>query len=132
MNGNKAGKIVDATDMHETVNKPWGYYKVLSVTDNYVIKELFIKAGQRLSLQRHSSRDEHWITLSGYGTLYYGAESDNLYSVNLSPSALPVKINATSWHRVEATSDLTIIEVWTGSRLSEFDIERIEDDYGRV
>ena len=39
------------------VDKPWGYELIWAVTDIYVGKVLFVKAGQSLSLQFHREKE---------------------------------------------------------------------------
>ncbi len=48
-----------------TVNRPWGYYKVLHEEKNYKVKELGIYPGRSLSLQKHKYRSEHWNVVKG-------------------------------------------------------------------
>ena len=44
--------------MQRIVEKPWGHEIIIVQTDKYVMKKLFIKAGQRLSRQFHVEKDE--------------------------------------------------------------------------
>lgn len=39
------------------IQKPWGYERWLEVNDNYVVKELSMKAGHSCSLQYHENKD---------------------------------------------------------------------------
>ncbi len=107
--------------------RPWGWFETLAEGEGYRLKRLAIHAGQRLSLQRHVHRSEHWLVASGKGMLWLAedqralAEGDSL------------TIPAGTMHRAAAGSDseLVIIELQRGSVLSEDDIERFADDYGR-
>ena len=112
----------------QRVEKPWGHYSVLFESEQYKIKELVVKPKQRLSLQSHNYRSEHWIILEGYA------------KVTLDGNVFPLKkgdfihIPVKSKHRVENPSESTqlkIIEIQTGEKFDESDIIRFEDDYGR-
>ena len=45
--------------------RPWGWYDVIDQGDRYKVKNIMVKPGQRLSLQKHHHRTEHWIVVSG-------------------------------------------------------------------
>jgi mannose-6-phosphate isomerase-like protein (cupin superfamily) len=119
-------------DEQETVpsaeERPWGYYKVLSDEKDHKVKRFVVYPGRRLSLQRHRLRSEHWFILTGEGVVTLG---DSEIPVRTGQS---VDIPVHSLHRLMNTgeNDLTVIEVQSGSDFSEDDVERIEDDYGRV
>ena len=46
-------------------DRPWGWYSVIDQGDRYKVKNIMVKPGQRLSLQKHHHRTEHWIVVSG-------------------------------------------------------------------
>jgi len=107
--------------------RPWGEYKVLSESKAYKIKEIQVNPKQRLSLQRHQKRAEHWYILQGKALVTLGEEKIPLQageSINIPLQAI---------HRVENTGfhPLIFIEVQTGESFDENDIERLEDDYSR-
>ena len=52
-------------ELNKYVEKPWGYEKWIAITDNYALKEIFIKKGQRCSFQYHHKKEEHIYILSG-------------------------------------------------------------------
>jgi mannose-6-phosphate isomerase len=114
--------------MMETGERPWGTYTVLEENKNYKIKRIEVKPGQRLSLQMHHHRSEHWIVVSGAAKVTCGAEE---FIVNVNESTfIPIGKN----HRLEnpGVIPLTIIEVQSGEYLGEDDIVRFQDDYNRV
>ena len=86
-----------------------------------------VKPGQRLSLQKHFHRADHWIVVRGTaevtvnGTITLVHENESIY--------LPIGCT----HRMANPGkiDLELIEVQTGSYLGEDDIVRIEDVYNR-
>ena len=49
----------------ERGERPWGSYQVLDESASYKIKRIEVQPGQRLSLQKHHHRSEHWIVVSG-------------------------------------------------------------------
>tara|TARA_R110002096_G_scaffold94819_8_gene213149 strand:+ start:547 stop:891 length:345 start_codon:yes stop_codon:yes gene_type:complete len=112
--------------MNKTVTKPWGFYVQLAVGDGWLTKMLEINPHQRLSLQRHRYRDEHWVIASGIAIVQVGDKTVRM------TEGQHIQINAHDWHRVTGGNDgCTIIETWIGG-CNEQDIERKEDDYGRV
>ena len=108
-------------------NRPWGQYKVIKSESNYKVKELIVNPGERISLQYHKHRSEHWILVKGKIEAQI-----NEKIINLSENeSLYIPANIT--HRLSNKSDQTalLIEVQTGTYLEEDDIIRIEDDYER-
>lgn len=107
--------------------RPWGWYETLAQGDGYLVKRLRLYAGRRLSLQRHSHRCEHWLVVAGDGSI----QSDQLLLPARAGVSLFIPVGG--MHRASAgSSDLEIIEVQRGDLLCEDDIERFEDDFGRV
>ena len=108
------------------VERPWGWFENLGEGDGYLVKRLLIHSGARISLQRHRHRCEHWLIVAGEGVLQIDGES-----IPASPGT-SVWIPQGSLHRASAGSgDLLLVEVQRGTVLSEDDIERFEDDFGR-
>ena len=60
------------------VEKPWGYELIWAVTDVYVGKVLFVKAGHSLSLQFHRVKDESWLVQSGRARLELGEAGESV------------------------------------------------------
>lgn len=115
------------TIAQERVERPWGWYQTIASGEDYLVKRLWVSPGQRLSLQRHNHRCEHWVVVSGEGLL------------TLEDSTIRAEPGTTLFvpegarHRAEAgTTALEIVEVQRGGFLSESDIERLADDFGRV
>uniref|UniRef100_A0A6M3JAM2 Putative mannose-6-phosphate isomerase n=1 Tax=viral metagenome TaxID=1070528 RepID=A0A6M3JAM2_9ZZZZ len=104
------------------VTKPWGYEKWISVTDKYVMKEIFMVAGKRCSLQYHKAKEESNYILEGKCILEIDGEALELIKgdfFHVKPPAV---------HRVEAIENLTMIEVSTPE---VDDVVRIKDDFDR-
>ena len=117
-----------AVDMHVTCYRPWGSYTVLEEGDHFKIKRIVVKPKEKLSLQMHYHRSEHWIVVSGTALIHVGGE-ERLIRTNES-SFIP----AGEAHRLSnpGVIDLHLIEVQSGSYLGEDDIVRYEDIYGRA
>ena len=112
----------------ETDRRPWGRWTVLDVGPGYAVKRIEVVPGGRLSLQRHQYRAEQWIVVVGTALVTLDAAT-----LEVAPGGT-VAIGLGQVHRVEnrGGEDLVFIEVQTGARLEETDIERLEDSYGRV
>jgi mannose-6-phosphate isomerase len=111
----------------ERVQRPWGWFETLASGPGYLVKRLLIRAEQRISLQRHLHRSEHWVVVAGTGVM----ECDGERTTAIPGTTLFVPRGGV--HRAAAVaSDLEIIEVQLGTELREDDIERFSDDYGRV
>lgn len=111
----------------QTVNRPWGTYSVLESSDNYKMKRIVVKPGERLSLQKHLHRSEHWVVVSGTATCTVG---DKVFYVRPNESTyIPVGKE----HRLqnEGRLPLVIVEVQVGEYTGEDDIIRVQDDYKR-
>jgi mannose-1-phosphate guanylyltransferase/mannose-1-phosphate guanylyltransferase/mannose-6-phosphate isomerase len=115
------------TEDHLKVHRPWGSVQALEDGERYQVKRLVVKAGERLSLQMHHHRSEHWIVVRGTAKVTI---NDQIKTVHENES-IYIPLGAT--HRLENPGKipLELIEVQTGSYLGEDDIVRIEDDYKR-
>lgn len=114
-------------DLHRRVYRPWGYYEVLDGAGDFQVKRIMVKSGARLSLQSHNHRSEHWVVISGTAIVTRG---DEVVELKANQSTY-IPINEK--HRLENRSKepLVIIEVQCGDLISEEDIVRYEDVYGR-
>lgn len=112
----------------QRVERPWGWFETLGAGEGYLVKRLCVHAGQRISLQRHHHRSEHWMVVSGQGVL----ECDGIRHPAAPGTGLEVPCGAV--HRATAAPEahLLIVEVQHGTLLSEDDIERLADDYQRA
>jgi mannose-1-phosphate guanylyltransferase/mannose-6-phosphate isomerase len=112
---------------HREVFRPWGSYESVEQGDRYQVKRIRVKPGERLSLQMHHHRAEHWIVVRGTAEVTRGEETFIL-SENES-TYLPLGIT----HRLSNPGrvPLELIEVQVGAYLGEDDIVRFEDVYGR-
>jgi len=112
---------------HKTVMRPWGSYTVLEEGIGYKVKKIVVNPHERLSLQLHHQRSEHWVVIQGTATATVG-EDTRLYEAHQT-----IDVPVETKHRLEnSTSEvLKIIEVQSGSYLGEDDIVRFDDMYER-
>ena len=108
--------------------RPWGCWTVLATGKGFVVKEISVDPGQVLSLQSHQHRAEHWVILTGEAEITLNGETLRRKANG------SVFIPAKAKHRIANISEtvLSFIEIQTGPVLSECDITRFEDRYGRV
>ncbi|MFH0933258.1 MAG: mannose-1-phosphate guanylyltransferase/mannose-6-phosphate isomerase [Nitrospirota bacterium] len=113
---------------HVTTYRPWGSYTVLEEGERYKIKRVVVNPGERLSLQKHYHRSEHWVVVKGTAKVTIG---DKEIFTHENESAYVPK---STLHRLENPGKvpLEIIEVQNGEYVGEDDIVRIEDHYGRI
>jgi mannose-6-phosphate isomerase-like protein (cupin superfamily) len=109
------------------VEKPWGNYEVLSQDASHWHKRITVKLGHRLSLQTHEDRDEFWIVESGRGSVRIGDRSADASAGKTFFIPRGTKHRITNWYH----TPLVFTEIAMGN-VSEDDIIRIEDDYGRA
>ncbi|MCD6292946.1 MAG: phosphomannose isomerase type II C-terminal cupin domain [Deltaproteobacteria bacterium] len=113
--------------MPEEVFRPWGSFRSLLLAENHQIKEIFVEPGQRLSLQSHQQRSEHWIVTNGPALVTVDGREQEL------ASGSHIFIPQGAQHRLAnpGTKRIKIVEIQIGSYLGEDDITRYEDDYQR-
>ncbi len=113
---------------HQCVSRPWGSYECIDRAERFQVKHISVKPGEKLSLQLHHHRAEHWIVVSGTARITRGEESFIL-SENQS-TYIPLGV----LHRLENPGriPLELIEVQSGTYLGEDDIVRFADTYGRT
>ncbi|MDG7053275.1 MAG: cupin domain-containing protein [Wolbachia endosymbiont of Alcedoecus sp.] len=108
--------------------KPWGFCSVILMGENFLIKYLFISPLSCTSKQFHHYRDEYHIVLSGAGYVNLGNKTRAIAANHV--VEIPRKVS----HRIEnrsANFPLEIVEFQVGELLSDNDIVRLDDVYGR-
>ncbi len=114
--------------VHKTVYRPWGFYTVIAEGKGFQTKIIHVNPGQKLSVQSHNYRSEHWVVLSGMAKVVLEGK-DRI----LSPGhSIDIAVKAIHSLQNPFEEDLEIIEIQKGDILSEDDIVRYEDMYGRV
>jgi cytidyltransferase-like protein len=107
--------------------RQWGYYRVLHENNVQVkLKELTVKPGKHLSMQRHKDRAEHWFVAEGVATVYTLNRKTDAELLGVYNKFDHVHIEQTEWHQLanEGTAPLKMIEIQYGERCVEEDIER--------
>ncbi len=110
------------------VHRPWGKYDSVDNGSRFQVKRITVKPGEKLSVQKHFHRSEHWVVVSGKAY------------VTIDNETFPVCVNESCYIPCEAIHALEnrekdileLIEVQLGDYLGEDDIVRFEDRYGRT
>lgn len=116
------------TRQHRKVHRPWGWYDLIDSGECFQVKRIVVNPGASLSLQMHQHRAEHWVVVKGAAEVTHGERSFSLQeneSTYIPPGHKHRLRNA-------GAQPLEIIEVQSGSYLSEDDIVRFDDEYGRA
>ena len=114
--------------MLEESTRPWGRYEVLQESPLHKVKNIYVSPGKRLSYQRHQFRAEHWFIVQGEAEVTINDENFHL------SAGESIQFPIGAWHRVANHGEIEVIfvEVQTGTSFGEDDIERKDDDFGRV
>ena len=118
---------INAGHMHSKIFRPWGHYISVVEEPRWQLKLIYVKPGEKLSLQMHHHRSEHWIVVSGTAKV----DLDNKEAILSENESIYIPLGAK--HRLTNPGKiaLTLIEVQSGSYVGEDDIVRFEDKYGR-
>ncbi|MCM0147557.1 mannose-1-phosphate guanylyltransferase/mannose-6-phosphate isomerase [Photobacterium galatheae] len=114
-------------EFHREVYRPWGKYDQVDAGPRHQVKHITVNPGEKLSLQMHHHRSEHWVVVSGTAKVTQG---DKTWLLTENESTyIPIGVV----HALENPGKipLEMIEVQSGSYLGEDDIVRFEDRYGR-
>ncbi|MCQ2788984.1 MAG: mannose-1-phosphate guanylyltransferase/mannose-6-phosphate isomerase [bacterium] len=114
--------------IHKTVYRPWGFYTVTAQGDGFLSKLIHVNPKQKLSLQSHNHRSEHWVVMSGKAKVILDSTEYILDKGN----SIDIPLKAIHSLQNPFDTDLEIIEAQLGDLLIEDDIIRYEDMYGRV
>lgn len=107
--------------------RDWGYYRVLHEAGAQVkVKELTVEPGQRLSMQRHQQRAEHWFVVEGTATVYTINRKSDAELLGEFGTHQHIHIDRGEWHQLcnHADRPLRVVEIQYGSACIEEDIER--------
>ncbi|MCA8932284.1 MAG: mannose-1-phosphate guanylyltransferase/mannose-6-phosphate isomerase, partial [Rhodospirillaceae bacterium] len=113
---------------HTRIYRPWGFYQTLHEGERFKVKRITVTPGQRLSLQRHYHRAEHWVVVNGTAVVTRDAE-EILVREN---EAVYLPLGCAHRLTNPGKVPLNLIEVQSGPYLEEDDIERLQDDYARA
>lgn len=113
---------------HITTHRPWGQYVILEEGVRHKVKRIVVDPLQRLSLQMHYHRSEHWVVVKGTAKVTIGNQEQLLHENE------SIYVPKSTVHRLENPGKvpLELIEVQVGEYLGEDDILRLDDVYGRL
>lgn len=115
------------TEKQTTFERPWGTYTVIDEGEGYLVKTITVKPDQKLSVQRHNHRGEHWIVLEGTAKIIKGDKELTLKT----GEAIDIAVKEIHSLQNPYKENLKILEVQKGDLIDENDIERLSDIYGR-
>ena len=113
---------------HSKVYRPWGNYLSVVEDKRWQVKLIEVKPGEKLSLQMHHHRSEHWIVVTGTAKV----EVDNKIDILSENQSIYIPLGAKHRLTNPGKIPLILIEVQSGSYVGEDDIVRYEDIYGRI
>ncbi|MBU7015737.1 MAG: cupin domain-containing protein [Theionarchaea archaeon] len=111
------------SEYHNKTDKPWGYEKIIVLTDKYLTKELYIKKGESTSLHYHEKKDETLHVYRGEGYVEF---SDHQVVLRKNET---VRIEPNTLHSIHAIENLVLNEYSTPH---PEDTVRTRDTYGRT
>lgn len=114
--------------IHKTVFRPWGFYSCIEAGAGYLVKKIQVNPQQKLSIQMHNHRSEHWVVISGKAKVIL----DNTEYLLEAGQSIDIPLQAKHSLQNPFNEELSIIEVQKGDYIAEDDIVRFEDMYGRV
>ncbi len=126
--GQLKSKKISAGVQHKKIYRPWGFYESIVEEKRWQVKLINVKPGEKLSLQKHHHRSEHWVVVSGTAKVEIEDKEITLYENQSSYIPLGSKHRLSNPGKIP----LILIEVQSGSYLGEDDIERFKDNYGRL
>jgi mannose-6-phosphate isomerase len=118
----------------ERAQRPWGWYETVTEAAGHKVKRIHVHADQRLSLQKHAQRAEHWVVVRGQARITLGnPDGETWREFDLGPGQ-HCDIAVGQVHRLASVGSepVEIIEVQFGGYLGEDDITRLHDDFGRI
>ena len=107
--------------------RTWGYYRVLHEDGQQVkVKELTVNPGQRLSMQRHTDRAEHWFVSQGTAAVNTLNTKSDVELLGEFDQFQHIHIDRTEWHQLCNLTEepLKVVEIQYGPNCVEEDIER--------
>lgn len=123
----KAERRNEASE-HPKMHRPWGSYETINLGGRFRVKKIIVDPGERLSLQRHHHRSEHWIVVHGTAEV---TVDEKVFMVQENESTY-IPLGAVHRLTNPGRIPLELIEVQVGSYLGEDDIVRLDDVYNRV
>ena len=121
-------KNIEEGKRHKKVYRPWGHFISIEEGPNWKVKRIEVNPHEKLSLQLHKFRAEHWIIVEGTAEIQI---EESFITLNKNQSTF---IPVGSKHRLSnpSSESLILIEVQSGTYLGEDDIIRFQDEYNRL
>nr|WP_281169627.1 cupin domain-containing protein [Kushneria aurantia] len=113
--------------LHREVYRPWGKYESIDSGGRYQVKRITVKPGEKLSVQMHHHRAEHWVVVSGTASVTI----DGVVQMLTEDQSIYIPVGGVHALENPGKIPLELIEVQSGAYLGEDDIVRFEDRYGR-
>jgi mannose-1-phosphate guanylyltransferase/mannose-6-phosphate isomerase len=125
---NLKGNGRDRVVLPAKVARPWGSYEAIASGPRFQVKHIVVDPGERLSLQSHVHRSEHWVVVHGLAEVTVGDQ------VSILQENESIYIPAGAKHRLANPGKvpLELVEIQCGPYLGEDDIVRFDDQYGRA
>ncbi|MEC8232532.1 MAG: mannose-1-phosphate guanylyltransferase/mannose-6-phosphate isomerase [Pseudomonadota bacterium] len=114
-------------EFHREVYRPWGSYDSIDEGGRFKVKRITVKPGEKLSVQMHHHRAEHWVVVSGTANVTVNDDTTMLTE----NESIYIPIGAVHALENPGKIPLELIEVQSGAYLGEDDIVRFSDRYGR-
>lgn len=114
-------------EFHREVFRPWGSYDSIDEGGRFKVKRITVKPGEKLSVQMHHHRAEHWVVVSGTANVTVNDDTTMLTE----NESIYIPIGAVHALENPGKIPLELIEVQSGAYLGEDDIVRFSDRYGR-
>lgn len=114
-------------EIQKTFERPWGTYTVIDEGKGYLVKTISVNPNQKLSIQKHNHRGEHWIVLEGTAKVIKGDKELTLQA----GESIDIAVKEIHSLQNPYKEQLKILEVQKGDIIDENDIERLSDIYGR-
>lgn len=114
------------------IQRPWGHYDLFLCNQPGTVKLLSVEPGKRLSLQKHHHRSEYWYVVRGKAEVWSGTDVNKLeHKFLLEGNDIYIPVGFL--HRLgnQEPGPLVVLEIISG-KYDEQDIERFDDDYGRI
>jgi mannose-6-phosphate isomerase len=107
-------------------DRPWGSFERFTLNEKSTVKILRVSAGKRFSLQKHEHRSEFWKVIEGDGIAHAGDEERHVAVGDM------LELQVGTLHRLTGGENgIMVLEIALGD-FDENDIQRTEDDFGRV
>jgi len=113
--------------------RPWGWFHQYTLNEKSTVKIITVMPGEQLSRQVHKNRDELWVPLDDGLEVKLDEMGWSQMRFNECES-MPIQIPRGRVHCVRNVSEnmmARFLEIALGD-FDEDDIERLEDNYGRI